>query len=375
MSSALDRGTRRRVSASLPTFPWDTIRAAKERAAEHPGGLIDLSVGTPVDPTPGPVRDALAAASDAHGYPQVWGTPALRAAILEHMTSRWGAPELTEESVLPVIGTKELVASLPSQLGLGPDSLIVIPECAYPTYRVGALLCGARVQVTDDPDRVEGEPDLIWINSPANPSGRVLSIDEMRAWVQLARRTGAVLASDECYGEFSWQVEAVSVLDTRVSDGDIGGLLSCMSMSKRSNMAGYRAGFVVGDPALTSELLAIRKHAGMMVPAPIAEAMRVALGDAGQVAEQRERYRRRREVLMPALTGAGFRIDHSEGSIYLWATRGQDCRETLDWLAERGILCSPGDFYVEGHSDHVRIGLTAPDDRIVEAARRLSSGN
>ncbi len=372
MSGSAGRATRRRVSAALPTFPWDTIEAAKSRAAAHPGGLIDLSVGTPVDPTPRVVREAASAASDSHGYPQVWGTPALRAAVLEHMSTRWGAPELSEASVLPVIGTKELVASLPTQLGLGPESSVVIPACAYPTYRVGALLCGARVQSAEGPEQVEGNPDLIWINSPANPSGRVLSVEELRAWVALARRTGAVLASDECYGEFAWEAESVSVLDTRVCDGDVTGLLSCMSLSKRSNMAGYRAGFVVGDPGLTSELLTIRKHAGMILPGPVAEAMRVALGDSAHVTEQRERYQRRRAVLRPALEKAGFRIDHSEGSIYLWATRGQDCRDTVDWLAQRGILCSPGDFYVEGSSDHVRIGLTATDEQIVDAARRLT---
>ncbi|WP_027588121.1 succinyldiaminopimelate transaminase [Acidipropionibacterium thoenii] len=372
MTEALSRSRRRKVSAGLPTFPWDTIAGAKARAAQHPDGLVDLSVGTPVDQTPQLARQALAASSDAHGYPQVWGTPALRTAILDYMTGRWGAPELSETCVLPVIGTKELVASLPAQLGLGADSTVVIPTCAYPTYRVGGLLCGARVQLADSPDEVSGQPDLIWINSPANPSGRMLSMDQVRAWVDFARATGAVLASDECYGEFAWDAEAVSVLDSRICEGDVTGLLSCMSLSKRSNMAGYRAGFVVGDPELTSELLAIRKHAGMILPAPIAEAMRVALRDNSHVIEQRERYQRRRAVLRPALEQAGFRIDDSQGSIYLWATRGQDCRQTLDWLAQRGILCSPGDFYVEGPSDHVRISLTATDQQIVDAARRLT---
>ncbi|WCC80480.1 succinyldiaminopimelate transaminase [Cutibacterium equinum] len=365
--------SRRTVSASLPTFPWDTIADAKAKAQSHPDGIVDLSVGTPVDLTPQVVTEALAAASDAHGYPQVWGTPALRAGILDHMTQVWGAPtHLDQTSVLPVIGTKELVASLPSQLGLGPDSTVVIPACAYPTYRVGAQLVGATVQAVDGPDEVEGVPDLIWINSPANPSGRILDLDQMRAWVQLARDTGAVLASDECYGEFVWEGECVSVLDERVNGGDVTGLLACLSMSKRSNMAGYRAGFLVGDADLTSELLTVRKHCGLMVPVPVAEAMRVALADRSHVLEQAKRYRVRRDVLKPALERAGFRIDHSEGSLYLWATHDEDCRVTLDRLADLGILCSPGDFYVDGGSDHVRIGLTATDERINAAAQRLS---
>lgn len=362
---------RRRVSAGLPTFPWDTIEPAKRRASAHPGGLVDLSVGTPVDPTPEVVRDALAAASNAHGYPQVWGTPPLRRAVLDHMTRRWGAPELDERSVLPVIGSKELVAWLPTQLGLGRDSLVVIPSCAYPTYRVGALLSGSRIQEADSPDDVDGTPDLIWINSPANPSGRILGLDQMRAWVEYARRSGAVLASDECYGEFAWEAEPISVLDTRVSSGDVTGLLACLSMSKRSNMAGYRAGFVVGDSEIASELLAVRKHSGMMLSAPVAAAMTAALRDDAHVAAQHDRYLARRRVLKPALEAAGFRIDDSEGSLYLWAAHGEDCRATLDRLAGLGILCSPGDFYVSGASDHVRISLTATDERIRAAADRL----
>ncbi|MDY0818822.1 succinyldiaminopimelate transaminase [Cutibacterium avidum] len=368
--------SRRIVSASLPAFPWDTIADAKAKAQSHPGGIVDLSVGTPVDPTPQVVTEALTAFSDAHGYPQVWGTPALRAGILDHMKQVWGASaHLDENSVLPVVGTKELVASLPSQLGLGPDSRVVIPACAYPTYRVGAQLAGATVQAIDEPDEVKGTPDLIWINSPANPSGRILDLDEMKAWVELARSTGAVLASDECYGEFVWEGNSISVLDERVNGGDVTGLLACLSMSKRSNMAGYRAGFVVGDADLTQELLTLRKHSGLMVPAPVAEAMQAALSDRSHVLEQAKRYQLRRDVLKPALEQAGFRVDHSEGSLYLWATHGEDCRATLDRLADLGILCSPGDFYVDGGSDHVRIGLTATDERINTAAERLSESH
>ena len=202
-------------------------------------------------------------------------------------------------------------------------------------------------------------------------SGRVLDLDEMKAWVDLARSTGAVLASDECYGEFVWEGESVSVLDERVNSGDVTGLLACLSMSKRSNMAGYRAGFAVGDAELTSELLTVRKHSGLMIPAPVVAAMQAALADRSHVLEQVKRYRLRRNVLKPALEKAGFRIDLSEGSLYLWATHDEDCRVTLDRLADLGILCSPGDFYVAGGSDHVRIGLTATDERINAAAQRI----
>lgn len=360
-------------SGILPDFPWDTIAAARDRARAHPDGICDLSVGTPVDPVP---ARALAALGDAAfgwaGYPTVWGTPALRAAMRTYLESRWQSLPLADENVLPVVGTKELVAHLPLQLGLGAGDTVVIPQTAYPTYAVGALVAGARVHATDDPAEAAAlQPGLIWINSPANPHGGILSADDLRAWVAAARSVGAVLASDECYGEFAWEAEAVSILNPEVNGGSLDGLLAAFSLSKRSNIAGYRAGFVAGAAPVVQELLAVRKHAGLMVPGPVQETMTALLSDQDHVEVQAERYRRRRAVLRPALEAAGLRIDHSAGSLYLWATRGESCRATVDWLADRGILAAPGDFYGEAGGHHVRIALTAPDERIAAAAARL----
>ncbi|SHI90954.1 succinyldiaminopimelate aminotransferase apoenzyme [Tessaracoccus bendigoensis DSM 12906] len=360
-----------RLSSRLPDFPWDTLSEAKATAAAHPDGIVDLSVGTPVDPTPRLAVEALAAAGDAHGYPTVWGTAQLRGAIIGYLEDRWSSVELTDESVLPVVGTKELVAWLPTLLGLGHGDTVVFPECAYPTYEVGAVTAGAKPCACDDPAAMPGDASLIWINSPANPSGRILSLDELRAFVAAARSRGAVLASDECYGEFAWDAEPYSVLDPRVNDGDLTGLLALHSLSKRSNAAGYRAGFVAGDPSLVQELVAVRKHLGMMVPAPVQAAMVAMLGDQHHVEQQRDRYLARRAVLRHALESAGFRIDDSEGSLYLWATRDEPCRETISWLARRGILAAPGDFYGPVAGRHVRLALTATDERIASAAARL----
>lgn len=358
-------------AADLPDFPWDTIEGAKARASQHPGGLVDLSVGTPVDPTPAIARDVLAEFYDAHGYPAVWGTAPVRQAIIDYLTNRWKSVPLVPEGVYPVMGTKEVVAWLPTLLDLGPDDTVVIPTTAYPTYEVGARMCGARVVACDDPAALTVAPRLIWINSPANPHGVILSAEQIRGWISFAQSCGAILASDECYGEFTWDAEAISVLDPRVNDGDISGLLAMHSMSKRSNLAGYRVGFVAGDPSLVHALVGVSKHLGMMVPQPVQEVMRVLLGDQQHVDDQRERYRRRREVLGGALVAAGYRIDHSEGSIYLWVTRGEDCRATVDRLAELGILVAPGDFYGDAGRRHVRISLTATDERIDAAAARL----
>ena len=361
------------VSSLLPDFPWDTLAAAKALATSHPDGICDLSVGTPVDPVPQAAIDALAASAEKWaGYPTTWGTPALRAALCDYLGRRWGAAGLADANVLPVIGTKELVAWLPTLLGLGADDTIMYPGTAYPTYEVGARLVGARCMPCDDPAQVATvRPALIWINSPANPHGAILSADEMRAWVKAAREVGAVLASDECYGEFGWDAEPVSVLDAEVCGGTYQGLLALFSLSKRSNVAGFRAGWVAGDEAIVSELLEVRKHSGFMVPGPIQDAMVPLLADHAHVDAQRARYARRRELLRPALESAGFTIDHSEGSLYLWATRGEPCRATVDYLAGLGILVAPGDFYGAAAGSHVRIALTATDERIEAAAARL----
>ena len=332
---------------------------------------MDLSVGTPVDPTPVVVQEALAAATEAPGYPLTRGTLALRTSVAGYLHRRWGA-RLDPEAVLPVIGTKELVAWLPTLLGLGPGETVVHPALAYPTYAVGALLAGATPLAADaltaiGPRRVS----LLWLNSPANPDGRVLPVEHLAKVVGWARERGVVVASDECYLEFGWDAHPVSVLHPAVCGGSAEGLLAVHSLSKRSNMAGYRAGAVVGDPALVSTLHEVRRHAGMMVPAPVQAAMVAAYDDDVHVAEQRERYARRRDLLADALLAAGFTIDRSEGSLYLWATRGEPASDTLAWLAEHGILAAPGTFYGPAGARHVRVALTATDAHVAEAASRL----
>ncbi|GII21098.1 succinyldiaminopimelate transaminase [Planosporangium mesophilum] len=357
------------LSARLPDFPWDRLAPAKARAAAHPDGLVDLSMGTPVDPVPPLVRAALAEASDAPGYPLTAGSPQLRAAISDWVSRSCGVADGFE--VLPTIGSKEFVAWLPTLLGLGPGDVVVIPSVCYPTYEVGARLAGATVVRSDSLLSVGPAPvKLVWVNSPANPTGKVLPPEHLRKVVDWARERGAVVASDECYLPLPWDSSPVSILS--VCDGDLSGVLAVHSLSKRSNLAGYRAGFVAGDPALVRELLAVRKHAGMIVPAPVQAAMIAALGDEAHAEEQRERYRRRRELLREALTAAGFTIEHSEAGLYLWCTRGEDGWATVDWLAERGILVAPGDFYGPAGSRYVRVALTASDERVDAAVTRLA---
>jgi succinyldiaminopimelate transaminase len=361
------------VGGRLPDFPWDRLTNYKQTAAAHPDGLVDLSIGTPVDPTPSPVQKALAAASNAPGYPTVWGTPRLRSSIIGYLHRRAASVDLTDECVLPTIGSKELVAALPSQLGVGPGHTVLIPELAYPTYAVGALLAGAAYVASDSTVAV-GPLDvpLVWVNSPANPTGRVLGVDHLRKVVAWARERGAIVASDECYLECAWETEPVSLLDRDVNGGSLDSIITVHSLSKRSNLAGYRAGFIAGDPALVTALREVRKHSGAMVAAPVQAAMRAALDDDGHVEEQRELYLGRRALLRHGLQSAGFRIEHSEASLYLWATRDEPCMDTVAWLAARGILVAPGDFYGPKGARHVRVAFTATDERVEAAAKRLS---
>lgn len=356
----------------LQDFPWDTLAAARTAAAAHPDGIVDLSVGTPVDETPEPIRAALAAAANAPGYPTTTGPESLRQAIADYLARSAGSLPLSTEQVLPTIGSKELVATLPWQLGLGPGDTIVLPELAYPTYAVGAQLAGCRVIASDRPQDLD-DPSiaLVWVNSPGNPSGRIAPAAELAELVAWARARDLLLVSDECYLPFAFTAAATSVLSPEVNGGSLDHLLVVHSLSKRSNLAGYRAGFVAGDQAVVEALLAVRKQSGFLVPTPVQVAMAAAVADERHVGEQKARYAARRDVLAPALRQAGFTLDHSEGGLYLWCTKGDDSAATVDWLAARGILVAPGTFYGAAGARHVRVAVTATDERIDAAVRRL----
>ncbi len=362
------------LASRLPGFPWDRLAPASARAAAYPDGIADLSIGTPVDPVPDVIQAALAAAADSPGYPQTKGTPALRAAAAAWLARRHGVT-VSQDDVLPVIGTKELIAWLPTLLGCGPGDRVSFPELAYPTYDIGARLAGAQAVATDEPDRAgAGKVRLAWLNSPSNPTGRVLPAERMRDLAGWGRRAGVVVASDECYIDLGFEAAPTSVLHPDVCGDSHDGLLAVYSLSKRSNLAGYRAGFVTGDPALVAALLEVRKHAGMIVPAPVQAAMTAALGDDGHAAEQHARYAHRRAALRPALEQAGWVVSHSQAGLYLWAAHpSYDCWDSVRVLSEIGILVSPGEFYGPLGAGHIRVALTATDERIDAAAGRLRS--
>jgi succinyldiaminopimelate transaminase len=263
-------------------------------------------------------------------------------------------------------------ALLPTLLGLqGTATTVLVPEVAYPTYEVGAVLAGLAVRRCDTPPTDGAGVSLVWLNSPGNPHGRVLADDELRIWVDWGRAHGIPVVADECYITLGWDVQPRSILHPAIAGADHTGLLAVHSLSKQSNAAGYRGGLLSGDPALVRRVWEVRRHLGLLVPGPVQAAMAAALDDDAHVDAQRERYRGRRERLLAAVRGAGLRVDHSEAGLYLWATGDEDCWVTIDRLAGLGIVAAPGSFYGPAGARHVRLALTATDERIDAAVERL----
>lgn len=345
-----------------------------EVARAYPDGVIDLSMGTPVDPVPESARQALLRSADAPGYPTAKGTTDVRSAAAAWLQRRLGVTNADPETaILPVTGSKEAISLLPLFLGVPRGSRVLHADLAYPTYSVGATIAGAVAEpcrdiLSADPAGVS----LAWCNTPSNPTGSVLPMETLRDIVAWGRRNAVTIAVDECYIGLAWDAEPVSVLHPSVCGESLDGVIAFHSLSKRSNMAGYRAGFVAGDPALIAILHEVRKHAGQLVPTPVQAAMTAALDDDDAADRQRERYAARRQILRQALLTAGFRIDASEAGLFLWVSRDEQSSATADWFARRGILVTPGHFYgTSGHA-HVRLALTTTDAEARRAAERIA---
>lgn len=332
-----------------------------EKAKKYQGGFIDLSQGTPVDPTPKFIQDALASASNSPSYPLTAGSEKLRSAIRDWATSNLGATG--EFDVLPVIGSKEFVALLPTFL---QSKTVLYPKVAYPTYLVGALMASAKAIPVEIDAKSWPVADLAWINSPSNPTGQVQTDSEILAAINWARENNSIVASDECYLSFSKLSKSILAL----TGGNNDGVLSVHSLSKRSNLAGYRAAFVIGDLKLIDQIRQIRKHAGLMVSLPVQQAMIAALSDNNHAVEQAERYARRRSRLISAFSEIGFTIEHSQAGLYIWCSKNEDCFKTVEWFANLGILVTPGSFY--GSDKFIRVALTTSDENIDEVVKRIN---
>ena len=363
-----------------PVYPYDRLDEAKEKAAALPGGLVDLSIGTPTDPPPAAVRSVLAGADDAgvvRGYPPSIGSPALREAFVQWARRRLGV-EIGPDAVAACVGTKEFVATLPQWLKLrtpGRDT-ILYPAISYPTYEMGAVLAGLRavpVPVDNDfrlrlnavSEQDAGRALALWVNTPGNPAGQLDDLAAAAAW---GRDHDVPVFSDECYAEFTWDGPPFTIL----SSGDAG-VVAVHSLSKRSNFAGMRLGFFAGDPSLVSYLREVRKHVGMMVPGPVQLAGVVALADQSHVDEQRSRYRERLVRMRSILAGIGVDAPLPGGGFYLWAPApGGDAWGFTERLATQGgLLVAPGDIFGPPGAGYVRVAMVQPMERLDLVASRL----
>jgi succinyldiaminopimelate transaminase len=371
-----------------PPYPHDRLADLKDIAAAVAGGLVDCSVGTPVDPMPEVAVRALAdAAAGATGYPATIGSAPYREAATAWIARRFGCT-VTADEVVACIGTKELVASLPRALSLRDPSrdVVLYPAASYPTYEMGALLAGLRavpvpvddswhLDLTQVADADAERALLLWLNDPSNPTGTGATPSEMIEAVQWARGRGIIVASDECYAEFTYDDAGNPAPPVTALSAGNDGVLAVHSLSKRSNMAGLRAGFVAGDGDLVAYLGEIRKHGGLMSPAPVQAAAVAALGDDDHVREQQVRYARRRAVALPALAARDLVHDGGPSTFYLWLRTADGPSDgwaiTAD-LAKTGLLVAPGEFYGVAGARHARLALTVTDDALAVACERLA---
>ncbi|HEX6310444.1 MAG TPA: succinyldiaminopimelate transaminase [Acidimicrobiia bacterium] len=372
-----------------PPYPQDRLDRLRARAAEVTGGAVDTSVGTPVDPMPAvAVRALTEAGGGATGYPPSIGTPSLREAASTWMQRRLGA-SAPPEDVIACVGTKEVVASVPRFLSLRDPSrdTVLYPAVSYPTYEMGARLAGLRavavpvdehwrLDVTAVPDDDASRALVLWLNEPANPTGASTPAGELADIVDWGRGRGVIVASDECYAEFTYDATGAAAPPVTALASGTERVLAVHSLSKRSNMAGLRAGFVAGDPELVHYLGEVRRHAGMIVPTPVQAAAAAALDDDAHVDDQRERYRRRRLAALEALAGFGLVHDGGPSTFYLWLRNvdgGGDGWAIASRLAERGLVVAPGELYGSAGVDHVRMSLTVTDERLEVALDRLAA--
>ena len=360
-----------------PPYPYERLDGLKRFADAHEGGLVDLSIGTPCDPPSDAVRRALAESDAERGYPPSIGTESFREAACGWMARRLGI-EVDPTAVAACVGTKEFVGTLPSWLKLrapGRDA-VLYPAVSYPTYGMGAVLARCRpVPVAldeqwrlrlDTISAADAERALcLWVNSPGNPTG---AIDDLAAAATWGRNHDVPVFSDECYVEFTWEGRRATILEHRQD-----GVVAVHSLSKRSNLAGARAGFYAGDPELVGYLAEVRKHVGMMVPGPVQAAATVALKDDEHVEQQRARYRKRIDLMIGVLDTIGVKAQAPDGTFYLWveAPDGDAWAFAEGLVREGGVLVAPGDLYGAAGSGHVRIALVQPRARLELVGRRL----
>lgn len=351
-----------------PPYPFDRLDAVKEIAALHPLGMLNLSIGAPHDPPPAVAIEALATSGNEAGYPPCVGTPAYRDAAAAWLNSIAGT-DITGADAIAIVGAKELVAGLPHWLRLRRPDLdtVLYPAVSYPSYELGAQLGGCRAVPVplDDQWRMDlsavSADDAkralcLWNASPGNPTGAMDDLAELAAW---GRAHDVPIFSDECYIEFTWDRPATSMLEHGSE-----GVVAVHSLSKRSNFAGARAGFIAGDREIVDYLGKVRQHAGLLVSAPVQNAAIAAWGDPAHVADQRERYRGRMTKMIARLADIGVDCAMPSGGFYLWFRDETDDGWALAnrVATELGVVGTPGEFYGEDCHGWLRLAMVQDVD-------------
>jgi succinyldiaminopimelate transaminase len=367
----------RSIGFTPPPYPYDRLGDLRGAADGLPGGCVDLSVGTPTDPPPDLVVKALAESGAERSYPPSIGTVAYREAAVAWLAERFGV-QVEPEALAACVGTKELVAGVPHWLRLRDPTrdTVLYPAISYPTYAMGAQLAGLRpvpvavddrfrIDLDDISDDDAARALCLWVNTPGNPAGGLDDLGAAAAW---GRAHDVPVFSDECYAEFTWQGDPRTILEHGTD-----GVVAVHSLSKRSNLAGARAGFYVGDGDLVTYLAEVRKHAGLMVPGPVQAAAVAAWGDQVHVELQRDRYRRRLELGRRILAVFDVEVALPDGGFYLWAPapRGDAWGLARTLAAQAGVLVSPGEFYGAQGTHHVRVAMVRSDERLQLVAERV----
>ena len=304
-----------------PPYPHDRLGRIAELADDHPGGRVDCSIGTPCDPPTDAVVEALGHSGLERGYPTSQGSIVLRESIADWLSRSFDV-EVPLSQIVSCVGTKEMVASTAHYLSLRtPERRVVLyPAVSYPTYAMSATLAGleavpvpldgGRLVLESIPDEVAARALMLWSNSPSNPTG---GLDDLGAVADWGRERGIPVFSDECYADFTWADKPQSILEHGIE-----GVVAVHSLSKRSNLAGVRAGFFAGDAELVEFLRVVRQHAGLMIPGPVQAAAAVAYADDQHVIAQRTVYRDRLELTASGLREAGYECELPAGAFYLW---------------------------------------------------------
>ncbi len=363
-----------------PPYPYDRLDELKASGERHPGGLVDCSIGTPIDPPPASVVAALSTSETERSYPPSIGTEAFREQVAAWSHTRFGVRIDPGSEVAAAVGTKEFVAGLPHWMKLRNPSrdTVLYPAVSYPSYEMGATLAGCRavaVPVNEDWSiQLESisEEDakralLMWVNTPGNPAG---GLDDLEVVAEWGRRNDVPVFSDECYCEFTWDGPPRTILSTGSE-----GVVSVHSLSKRSNLAGLRVGFYSGDADIVNYLREIRKHAGFMVPGPAQAAAVAALSDQDHVENQRTTYLARLERLSKIMARLGVEAPLPRGGFYLWvpAPEGDAWLFVRRLIEDLGLLASPGEFYGKAGAEYVRIAAVQGDERIALLEERCTA--